>query len=157
MRKLTCAAGQAAPSAEGTPVVTRQHAGDSGGPAAADGDRGAASRSILWTPPRSGTAVEILRRERPVTPEARFVSVTLHEPPKDQVAFAVPPAPVPREAFVVLLEPRQHATYEAVVSLTAGSVLSWRSVPDARGALHRRGIRPVRGSDQGRRADPGRP
>src|SRR5207244_3246415 len=87
----------------------------------------------------------ILRRERPVTPEARFVSVTLSEPPKDQVEFATPdrPAPgqpagpgpaaaVPREAFVVLLEPRQRATYEAVVSLTVGSVLSWRPVPDAR-------------------------
>jgi primary-amine oxidase len=81
-------------------------------------------------------AVEILRREQPVTPEARFVSVTLHEPPKDQVVFATPDRPplaaVPRQAFVVLLEPRQHLTYEAVVSLTAGSVVSWRSVPDAR-------------------------
>jgi primary-amine oxidase len=93
-------------------------------------------------------AVEILRRERPVTPEARFVSVSLNEPHKDQIAFAQadrpvagqpagtghsgPPAAALREAFVVLLEPRQHTTYEAVVSLTAGSVLSWRPVPDAR-------------------------
>jgi primary-amine oxidase len=92
-------------------------------------------------------AVEILRRERPVTPEARFVSVSLNEPLKSQTPFAAPavssgagqpggnhPVPddaaVPREAFVVLLEPAQHATYEAVVSLTDGSVVSWRSVPD---------------------------
>jgi primary-amine oxidase len=92
-------------------------------------------------------AVEILRRERLVTPEARFVSVSLNEPLKSQVPFATPAASsgagqsgsnhsapggaaVPREAFVVLLEPAQHATYEAVVSLTAGSVVSWRSVPD---------------------------
>ena len=91
-------------------------------------------------------AVEIPRRERPVTPEARFVSVSLNEPLKSQVPFATPAvssgagppgsdhsAPdgtaVPREAFVVLLEPAQHATYEAVVSLTDGSVVSWRSVP----------------------------
>ena len=80
-----------------------------------------------------------------MTHEARFVSVTLHEPLKDQVAVATPDRPIagppagtdpaaapPREAFVVLLEPRQHATYEAVVSLTVGSVLSWRPVPDAR-------------------------
>ena len=93
-------------------------------------------------------AVEILRREQSVSPDARFVSVSLNEPPKDQVAFATPdrPAPgqaadpgpdaaVPREAFVVLLEPRQHATYEAVVSLTTGSLLSWRLVPDARAPL----------------------
>jgi primary-amine oxidase len=100
------------------PVVTRQDAGDSG------------QRTPVRHPldPLDAAeirlAVELLRRERPVTPEARFVSVTLHEPPKDQV--------VPRVAFVVLLEPRQHAVYEAVVSLTAGSVLSWRSVADAR-------------------------
>jgi primary-amine oxidase len=87
-------------------------------------------------------AVEILRRERPVSPDARFVSVSLNELPKDQVAFPAPdrPAPgqaadagpgtaVPREAFIVLLEPRQHATYEATVSLTTGSLLSWRLVP----------------------------
>ena len=92
-------------------------------------------------------AVEILRRERPVTPEARFVSVSLNEPLKSQIPFAAPTvssgagqpggnhsvpddAAVPREAFVVLLEPAQHTTYEAVVSLTDGSVVSWRSVPD---------------------------
>ena len=92
-------------------------------------------------------AVEILRRERLVTPGARFVSVSLNEPVKSQVPFAAPAgssgadqpnsthsvpddAVVPREAFVVLLEPAQHTTYEAVVSLTADSVISWRSVPD---------------------------
>ena len=98
-------------------------------------------------------AVRILRQQRPVSPEARFVSVTLHEPPKDVVPFAAPghaaaeqpagpdpagPDPagaVPRLAFIALLEPRQHTTYEAVVSLTAGSVLSWRPVPGARAPL----------------------
>jgi primary-amine oxidase len=88
-------------------------------------------------------AVEILRRQRPVTPDARFVSVSLNEPPKDQIVF---PAPVshaagrgpghfgapPREAFVVLLEPRHHTTYEAVVSLSANAVTSWRPIPGAR-------------------------
>jgi Cu2+-containing amine oxidase len=36
---------------------------------------------------------------------------------------------VSREAFIVLMEPRQHLVYEAVVSLTADSVVSWRPVP----------------------------
>ena len=89
-------------------------------------------------------AVEILRRAGKATPEARFVSVTLHEPPKDQAAFPAPDHPVtgqpsgtaptvavPREAFLVWREPRRHATCEAVVSLTVGSVLSWRPVPGA--------------------------
>jgi len=74
--------------------------------------------------------------------------VSLNEPLKSQVPFAVlatssgvdPPASnhhvpgataVPREAFVVLLEPAQHTTYEAVVSLSADSLMSWRAVPDA--------------------------
>src|SRR6202050_2188815 len=64
-------------------------------------------------------AVAILRRERPVTPEARFVSVNLHEPAKGQVGFAGPAEgadagpsatdadAVPREAFIVLMEPRE--------------------------------------------------
>jgi primary-amine oxidase len=117
-------------------VVTREHAGDS------DHRGSAAPAAALIRHPLDPLdaaeirlAVEILRRERPVTPEARFVSVALHEPPKDQAVFAAgdPAGPaVPREAFVVLLEPRQHAVFEAVVSLTAGSVASWRSVPDAR-------------------------
>ena len=123
---------------------------DHSSPAAADGHHAAQIRHPL-DPLDAGEirqAVEILRRERSVSPDARFVSVSLNEPPKDQVAFATPdrPAPgqaadpgrgaaVPREALVVLLEPRQHATYEATVSLTTGSLLSWRLVPDARAPL----------------------
>jgi primary-amine oxidase len=98
-------------------------------------------------------AVAILRRDRPVTPDARFVSVGLNEPAKDQIAFADPArdadagqppedgqaarraAAVPREAFIVLMEPRQHVLHEAVVSLAADSVVSWRSVPGASGPV----------------------
>ena len=123
---------------------------DHSSPAAADGHHAARIRHPLdpLDAAEIRQAVEILRRERSVSPDARFVSVSLNEPPKDQVAFATPdrPAPgqaadagpgaaVPREAFVVLLEPRQHATYEATVSLTTGSLLSWRLVPDARAPL----------------------
>src|SRR5580698_4197329 len=92
-------------------------------------------------------AVAILRRERPVTPEARFVSVNLHEPAKDRVAFAGPAEDAdaghsaadadaaPREAFIVLMEPREHMVYEAVVSLTDDCVASWRPVPGAIGPV----------------------
>ena len=123
---------------------------DHSSPAAADGYHAAQIRHPLdpLDAAEIRQAVEILRRERSVSPDARFVSVSLNEPPKDQVAFATPdyPAPgqaadpgpgaaVPREAFVILLEPRQHATYEATVSLTTGSLLSWRLVPDMRAQL----------------------
>jgi primary-amine oxidase len=96
-------------------VVTRQHAEDEDrrSPAAADDHDAARVRHPLdpLDAAEIKRAVEILRRERPVTPEARFVSVTLHEPPKDQVPFPAPDgqdpaAAVPRLAFVVLLEPR---------------------------------------------------
>jgi len=123
---------------------------DHSSPATADGHHSAWIRHP-FDPLDAGEirqAVEILRRERSVSPDARFVSVSLNEPPKDQVAFPAPdrPAPeqaadagagtaVPREAFIVLLEPRQHATYEATVSLTSGSLLSWRLVPDVRAPL----------------------
>ena len=80
-------------------MVKRQHTWDKDhrSPTAADGHQAAWVRHPL-DPLDAGEiirAVEILRRERPVTPEARFVSVTLNEPPKGQVAFATPDRPVP--------------------------------------------------------------
>jgi primary-amine oxidase len=115
------------------------------GQAVAGGDRGASVRHPL-DPLDAGEiawAVEILRRDRRVSPEARFVSVTLHEPPKDQAAFPAPgnpapdhqPAATPREAFIVLRDPRQHATGEAVVSLSSAAVKSWRAIHDAQASL----------------------
>ena len=77
-------------------------------------------------------AVEIIRLDGRATPAMRFVSVGLQEPPKIDIALDRAGQPLRREAFVVALEPRQHATCELVVSLTAGSVLSWRQVPGAR-------------------------
>ena len=134
---------------EGTPVVARDHAAGQAYRRQHPDDE---QRAVLVRHPLEpldadeiSRAVQILRQERLVTPEARFVSVSLNEPPKSQVAFAAPagifgleqfgthagpgaPA-ISREAFVVLLEPGQHTTYEAVVSLTAHSVMSWRPVP----------------------------
>jgi primary-amine oxidase len=77
-------------------------------------------------------AVRILADDGRVTGAVRVVSVTLHEPPKSEIASARPGQPFRREAFIVAREPREHLTYEAVVSLAAGSVLSCRPVPGAR-------------------------
>ncbi|HUC23568.1 MAG TPA: primary-amine oxidase [Streptosporangiaceae bacterium] len=77
-------------------------------------------------------AVEIIRRDERATPAMRFVSVGLREPPQSAIARARLKQPPRREAFIVALEPREHLTCEIVVSLTAGSVLSWRPVPGAR-------------------------
>ena len=76
----------------------------------------------------------MLTNDGRVSPAIRFVSVGLHEPPKSEAALSPGQAPR-REAFIVAVEPREHMTYEAVVSLTAGSVLSWRPVPGARAPI----------------------
>jgi len=77
-------------------------------------------------------AVGILTGDGRVSPAMRFVSVSLREPSKGEVASFRPGRALSREAFIVALEPREHMTYEAVVSITARSVLSWRPVPGAR-------------------------
>lgn len=77
-------------------------------------------------------AVKIIRQDGRATPSMRFVSVGLQEPHKSDGAPVHPGQPLRREAFIVALEPRQHMTYEIVVSLTDGSVMSWRPVPGAR-------------------------
>ena len=106
--------------------MTSQHAA---GAASADG-----ARHLLdpLTAAEIRQAAGILAADGRVSPALRFVSVGLHEPAKGEVASFRPGQEVAREAFIVALDPREHMTYEAVVSLTAGTVLSWQPVPGAR-------------------------
>jgi hypothetical protein len=60
-------------------------------------------------------AAAILKAGKGLAATARFVFISLHEPPKAAVQAG---EPVPREAFVVLYEKAERKTYEAVVSLT---------------------------------------
>jgi primary-amine oxidase len=76
-----------------------------------------------------GAAVAIVREKRQLSAHVRFVSVTLHEPPRDLVFNFKAGDRVPREAFVRLLDKADGATYEAIVDLTADEVTSWRHVP----------------------------
>jgi primary-amine oxidase len=76
-------------------------------------------------------AVSILARDERAGSAMRLVSVGLREPAKQEVASFGPGRPVDRVAFIVARDPREHMTYEAVVSLTAGAVLSWQPVPGA--------------------------
>lgn len=75
---------------------------------------------------------EILRAERQIDQGLRFVTVTLHEPPKHEVlAHGRGDGPTPeRAAFVVLYDRRHQQTVEAVVSLSGESVVSWEVVDD---------------------------
>jgi primary-amine oxidase len=74
-------------------------------------------------------AAAVLRAERGLGDSARFVFVTLHEPPKSAVlAWTPDAAALPREAHVVLYDRAARRTYEAVVSLTDRTVLTWTPV-----------------------------
>src|SRR5262249_43007897 len=59
----------------------------------------------------------------------RFVSIALHEPPKAQMLSWSAGTPLDRQAFIVLYQRGARAVWEAVVSLTAGTVLDWRRIP----------------------------
>jgi primary-amine oxidase len=75
-----------------------------------------------------GTASELLRQERQLAQDVRFVYVTLKEPAKEVVLGFEPGQEVEREAFLMLRDRAQRKTYEAVVSLTNRSVTSWKEV-----------------------------
>jgi primary-amine oxidase len=71
-------------------------------------------------------ASAILKAEKGLQASARFVFISLHEPPKPAVQAG---ETVPREAFVVLYEKAERKTYEAVVSLTDAAVVSFTHIP----------------------------
>ena len=76
-------------------------------------------------------AVKLLRVADKVTATTRFVSVSLHEPPKQAVHGYDGSSSPAREAFVVLFDNGTNSAYEAVVSLSKHSVVSWKHIPGA--------------------------
>jgi primary-amine oxidase len=70
-------------------------------------------------------ASAILKTEKGLNGTARFVFISLHEPPKAAVQAG---ETVAREAFVVLYEKAERKTYEAVVSLTGEAVVSFTHI-----------------------------
>jgi primary-amine oxidase len=75
-------------------------------------------------------AVEIVRLKQSVGAQYRFPCVTLHEPAKSAVLAFQPGDVIPREAFLILLDTTTGYTYEAIASLTQGTVISWQHIPD---------------------------
>jgi primary-amine oxidase len=75
-------------------------------------------------------AVEIVRLKQSVGAQYRFPCVTLHEPAKSAVLAFQPGDFIYREAFLILLDTTTGYTYEAIVSLTQGTVISWQHIPD---------------------------
>ena len=80
-------------------------------------------------------AWEIVRTQRPLGPQVRVIFVMLHEPAKKVVLQHRPGEEVERAAFVVLVDSATGKTYEAVVSVSAGRVLSCEHVPGVQPAI----------------------
>ena len=76
-----------------------------------------------------GAAVAIVREKRQLSKHFRFVSVALHEPPKDVVLSFKEGEKVHREAFLKLLDNTDGAAYEAIVDLTANDITTWKHLP----------------------------
>ena len=80
-------------------------------------------------------AWQIVCEQRAPGPRTRVVFIMLHEPAKKVVLEHRAGDPVERSAFLVLVDSAAGRTYEAVVSLTEGRVLSWEHVPGVQPAL----------------------
>ncbi|WP_243657655.1 primary-amine oxidase [Parafrankia sp. BMG5.11] len=89
-----------------------------------------------------GRATAILRASEKLGPEFRFVSVELNEPPKAAMVSREAERDVgeelaapDRQAFCVLHERGARLTHEAVVSLSAGTVVEMYAVPGVQAAM----------------------
>ncbi|MGH7721093.1 MAG: primary-amine oxidase [Gemmatimonadaceae bacterium] len=76
------------------------------------------------------TAARVLRASTQFPEGALFSTVVLKEPTKSVVASYRDGVPIERQAFSVILDRRGNRTFEAVVDLGAGRVLSWKHVKD---------------------------
>jgi len=95
-----------------------------------------APRAVAFThpldpllPEEIRSAVVLVKESGKINDRVRFVVVTLHEPPKKDVLAFQPGRTWEREAFLVLLDNADGATYEAVVSLTSRRIKRWQRVP----------------------------
>jgi primary-amine oxidase len=80
-------------------------------------------------------AVGIVRRERKLDDDTLFVRVFLQEPPKEVVLGFTDGDRMDRQAFMVIRDRRARATYEAIVSITRKSVVSYQHIPRVQPAI----------------------
>jgi primary-amine oxidase len=73
--------------------------------------------------------VDILRAAGRTDSSSEFANISLHEPPKARVLAYTPGDTLHREAFAVIYDRAQRQTFEAVVDLTAGHVVSFTPKP----------------------------
>src|SRR4051794_30195350 len=80
-------------------------------------------------------AAELVRAHCEPGAALRFVSIDLREPPKAEVLAYDGSTELPREANVVLHLRDARTVVQAIVSLTAGAVTSWRERQDSQTPL----------------------
>jgi primary-amine oxidase len=71
-------------------------------------------------------AVELVRTQKELPASYRFVTVTLHEPARNDVLQGKPAA---RAAFLILLDNATGHSYEAIADLSARALRSWLRLP----------------------------
>ena len=71
----------------------------------------------------------ILRAQRQLGTRVRFETIVLEEPAKDVALSHRAGDPIERNAFLVILDNDDGATYEAIVSLNEKKVTSWKHIP----------------------------
>jgi primary-amine oxidase len=75
----------------------------------------------------------LLREQAGLSARTRFISVTLREPPKEEVRAFAPGQTLSRRAEVVLVD--QGVTYEAFVLIDEGHVESLRAIPGVQASI----------------------
>jgi primary-amine oxidase len=73
--------------------------------------------------------VDVLKADERLPEGSLYPTVTLKEPAKALVKAWKKGDPVPREAFVVVLDRANNKTFEAVVDIKARKVTSWEHIP----------------------------
>ena len=74
-------------------------------------------------------ASSILKAQRQLGAQIRFETIVLQEPAKEAVLGYQAGDSIERNAFLVILDNNDGATYEAVVSLNEKKVTSWKHIP----------------------------
>src|ERR1700680_838326 len=80
-------------------------------------------------------AAAVLKRDQGLSADARFVMISINEPPKAQVLSFGPSDRIDRQAKIVIRDRAKRSTFEGVVSITENRTLSWKEIPGVQPAI----------------------
>ncbi|MEP7217933.1 MAG: primary-amine oxidase [Bacteroidota bacterium] len=75
------------------------------------------------------STTRIIRASPGFPADALFSTIVLHEPPKESVLAFRAGMPFERRAFAIVMDRPNNRTYEGIVDLRAGQLLSWKEIP----------------------------